>query len=139
MNVDIKKQEINEIENNSVIIFDKGIPGFRELSKFVLAPVEENDLFMILQSVEDADIGLLVINPFQFKEDYEINIPDNVVKELDIKSEKDILLYSVVTLNNDPKKITANLMAPIIINVNNNRGKQLILENSGYKIKEPIL
>ncbi|MCA9748578.1 MAG: flagellar assembly protein FliW, partial [Romboutsia sp.] len=31
-----------------------------------------------------------------------------------------------------------NLKAPIIINIKNNRGKQLILQDDKYKIKEPL-
>ena len=63
---------------------------------------------------------------------------DEFVKELDIKEEKDVLVLCLITLGKTLKDSTANLKAPIIINIKNNRGKQLILQDDKYKIKEPL-
>ena len=63
---------------------------------------------------------------------------DEFIKELDIKDEKDVLVICLITLGKSLKDSTANLKAPIIINIKNNRGKQLILQDDKYKIKEPL-
>ena len=57
---------------------------------------------------------------------------------LGIKDEKDVLVICLITLGKSLKDSTANLKAPIIINIKNNRGKQLILQDDKYKIKEPL-
>ena len=49
------------------------------------------------------------------------------------------MVFNTVTLNSDPKKITTNLKAPIIINISNNLGEQIILDKEKYKIKHPLI
>ena len=81
---------------------------------------------------------MVVMNPFQFIEDYEITLDDAVVKNLNIKDEREVIVFNTVTLANEEKDFTTNLVAPLIINVKNNCGEQIILKNSKYKIKEKI-
>ena len=82
---------------------------------------------------------MVVVSPFDIEEDYEVDIPDSVTKELNIKSHEDVLILTTVTVNSDPKKITTNLRAPIIINLKNNNAEQIILSSEKYKIKHPIM
>lgn len=127
-----------EYSEKDVLTFKKGIPGFKDLNKFVIAGIEGNDVFKLLQSIENPDIALVIVSPFDVMKEYEVELNEEVTKELSIKKPEDVVLYNVVTVNSDVKKITANFMAPIVINITNNYGEQLILEKSNYKIKQPI-
>ena len=120
------------------ILFEKGIPGFEDYKYFNVNAIKDNERFYSIVSKEDNNIGFISISPFKIKEDYEIDLDDEVVKELDIKTEKDVLVLCLITLGKALKDSTANLKAPIIINIKNNRGKQLILQDDKYKIKEPL-
>lgn len=120
------------------ILFEKGIPGFENYRYFNVNIVEGNKKIYNIVSKEDSNIGFISISPFDIKKDYEIDLDDEVVKELDIKTEKDVLVLCLITLGKTLKDSTANLKAPIIINIKNNRGKQLILQDDKYKIKEPL-
>ena len=120
------------------ILFEKGIPGFEDYKYFDLNVIKDNEKFYSIVSKEDDNIGFISISPFDIKKDYEIDLNDEFVKELDIKSEKDVLVLCLITLGKTLKDSTANLKAPIIINIKNNRGKQLILQNDKYKIKESL-
>ena len=120
------------------ILFEKGIPGFEDYKYFNVNIIKDNEKFYSIVSKEDDNIGFISISPFDIKKDYEIDLDDEVVKELDIKSEKDVLVLCLITLGKTLKDSTANLKAPIIINIKNNRGKQLILQDDKYKIKEPL-
>ena len=121
------------------ICFKKGILGFDYCKNFELIDIEENDAFKLLKSKEEQDFQMVVISPFDIEENYEVNIPDSVTKELNIKSHEDVLILTTVTVNSDPKKITTNLRAPIIINLKNNNAEQIILSSEKYKIKHPIM
>ena len=112
------------------ILFEKGIPGFESYNYFNVSAIEGNERFY--------NIGFVSISPFEIKTDYEIDLDDEFVKELDIKEEKDVLVLCLITLGKTLEDSTANLKAPIIINIKNNRGKQLILQDDKYKIKEPL-
>ena len=120
------------------ILFEKGIPGFESYNYFNVNMIEGNERFYNIVSKEDSNIGFVSISPFDIKKDYEIDLDDEFVKELDIKAERDVLVLCLITLGKTLKDSTANLKAPIIINIKNNRGKQLILQDDKYKIKQPL-
>ncbi len=120
------------------ILFEKGIPGFESYKNFTINKVEENEKFYMIISNEDSNIGFISISPFEIKNDYEIDLNDEFIEELNIKNPEDVLVLCLITLGKTLKESTVNLKAPIIINIKNNKGKQLILQDDKYKIKEPL-
>lgn len=121
------------------VFFEQGIPGLEEHKKFEIHPIGENDKFKMITSTENSNVGFVVISPFQLKKDYEIDLNDEIIKELDIDNPKDVLLLNLITLGKTLEKSTVNLKAPIIINIKNNKGKQLILQEEKYSIREPLV
>ncbi|ACT04367.1 flagellar assembly protein FliW [Paenibacillus sp. JDR-2] len=118
--------------------FDNGIPGFEHLQQFVLSEVEGEMPVRLMQSVEDGNITFLIASPFFFYSDYEWDLPDSVVQELKLDDEKDVEVWSVVTLNQDPNKSTINLLAPIVLNKTTKRGKQHIIHDHVYSSRAPL-
>ena len=111
------------------VTFKKGLPGLDEYKDYEIKEIEDGEEFKLLQCNEKKELGLVIISPFQVEKEYEIKITDEIIKNLSITSPEDVLVYSTVTLNSDPKKITANLRAPILINVHTGLAEQLITEN----------
>lgn len=128
-----------EYEEKNVITFNKGIPGFNELKKFILLDLQEYEPFKLLQSLENDEIALIVTSPYEFFKDYEIKLNDETISNLKIDSPEQVMILTTVTLNSDVKKITTNLQGPIIINTSNNIGEQIILDNSKYEVKSPLM
>ncbi|MEW8956204.1 flagellar assembly protein FliW [Clostridium sp.] len=126
-------------EEGEVITFKKGIPGFHKLSKFILFDAKDNPVFKVLHSIEDTNIGFIVINPFDFFNDYEFTIEDKVLRDLGIEKEEEVMVLNTVTLNSDIKNITTNLKAPIIINIKTLLGEQIIIDKEKYKVKHPLI
>lgn len=122
-----------------IITFKKGIMGLENLKKFIIADIKENPVFKILQSLEDEAIGLVIISPFEVKNNYEIELKDNLTENLSISSQKEVMLYNTVTVNSDVNKITVNLKAPIVINMDKKLGEQIIIDKEEYKIKHPLI
>ena len=56
-----------------------------------------------------------------------------------IEKEEDAIVSVILTMPSDPKKITANLKAPLIFNLNNRKGKQIILSNSDFSTRHNIV
>ena len=125
-------------DEDEIIIFEKSIPGFNDVKRFILKEIEGSS-FKLLQSIDDVTVGFVVISPFQVEENYEINLSEEVIKTLEIKEATDVLLYSLVTLNSKVEKITVNLKAPVVINVNNKKAEQFIIDKAKYKIKHPLM
>ena len=65
------------------ILFEKGIPGFESYNYFNVSAIEGNERFYNIVSKEDSNIGFVSISPFEIKTDYEIDLDDEFIKELD--------------------------------------------------------
>lgn len=132
---------------NTKIYFEKGILGFEQCKNFELSDIEDNDFFKILKSKEENDFQMIVMSPLDgigaedidIPSDYEVDVPDNIANDLDIKSHKDVIILTTVTVNSEANKITTNLRAPIIINDKNKKATQIILNTEKFKIKHPIM
>lgn len=121
-----------EIDEKEIVKFEEGIPGFENQKKWVLLADDEIPV-QWLQAIEE-DIVLPIINPFGIKEDYAFEIPQKIVLDLKIEKQEDLWIFSVVTIPEDIKGIRANLQAPIVINIKEKLGKQLILSDQ-YEIR----
>ncbi|MBZ9624585.1 flagellar assembly protein FliW [Clostridium sp. FP2] len=133
-----KYHGVRGYSDEDVIVFKKGLPGFKELKNFIIFPLESNEVFSILHSIEDTEVGLVLVSPFTVLEDYEFKIPDTYINELQILRPEEALVLTTVTLSSNTQNMTTNLKAPIIINIKERLGAQLILDNDKYKIKESL-
>lgn len=127
-----------EVEIDEFLTFEKGIPGFVEEKQFALLPLSEDETFYVLQSVSTPGLAFILSSPFQFFREYDFQLEEAAVEELSLESEKDAAVYAILTVQDPFEKTTANLQAPIIINLKNNKAKQVILHNEQYKTKHPI-
>lgn len=134
-----KYHGILEYNEKDIVTFENGVPGFEELKRFILVPHKENDVFSILHSLEECEVGFIVISPFFIDDKYELNLEESIAEKLKLSSSHNAKIVNTVTLHSDPKKITVNLKAPIIINVENNLAHQVILNNDKYNIKTPLI
>lgn len=124
-----------EVQKDSVISFEQGLPGFGDLHAFALLPVEGNATLNYLQSLEQADICFVVVNPFLIIEEYDIDISEATVAALGIENISDISLFSILTVTEDIRNITANLAAPVVVNAANRKARQEILGDSKYEVR----
>ncbi|TQO58826.1 flagellar assembly protein FliW [Paraclostridium bifermentans] len=120
------------------LTFKKGLPGFEWLLSFELGNLENNEKFKILKSKEE-DISFVTTSPFGIYKDYEINLNDETIKELQIENPEDVLVLNIITLGKTLQESTINLKAPIIINIKNNLGRQYILQTDKYETKHPLI
>lgn len=138
MELNTKYHGCIEYEEKDVIYFEKGIPGFEELKEFIIFPVKDNDVFSVFHSIEKEDMGIIVTSPFNIEKEYEIQLEEEQIANLKLQDEKDTLVLNTVTLNSDINKITANLRAPIVINIKEKIGEQIIINSDKYKVKHPL-
>ena len=128
-----------EIEEEQIIHFPRGMFAFEDQQRFVLIPCEDVELPIAwLQSLDDADLAFVVMSPFVFRPDYEFKISDEVEAELEIKSPSDVTVLVLLVIPEDVNQMTANLLAPIVINILSKRGRQVILDDKQYTTKHVL-
>lgn len=127
-----------EVSQDKLITFKSGLPGFEEETEFVLLDIAEQVMFQLLQSVRTPELAFFVINPYLLFETYSIELNDHAIETLSIKDEKDVAVLTVITLREPFSDSTINLKAPLIINLKNRHGKQYILQNDTYSMREKI-
>lgn len=138
MKIDTKYHGEIEVKSEDVLTFEHGIPGFGEEKQFVLLPLPENEWFHIMQSAVTPELGFVVTDPFLFFKEYDFELDQSSVELLEHPGEKEVQVLSILTIRETLHESTANLQAPIIINLANRKGKQIILTNSDYQTKHLI-
>ena len=128
-----------EVEEEKIVTFSGGIPAFSEETEFVILPYDEESPYYFMQSLKTPELAFILTNPFSFFPDYQIEIDDKSVKELEIVNQDNVALYTIVTIpNGSLRYMTANLLAPIVLNTENMKAKQVIMEKSNYKTKHRL-
>lgn len=139
--IETKYLEELEVEYENILNFPNGILGFEHSTRFVLIDFPDNSLFKFLQDVDNVNVCFILINPWDFFEDYEIDIPDKELDTIDLNPEieNSLEVYSIVTLGNSLNESTANLLAPVIINIKAKIGKQYVLTYTSYSTKHKLI
>ena len=128
-----------EIKEELIINFGEGLPAFEEEKEFVIILNEdEENPFHWLQSVNNPALSFVILNPFEVFHDYDVLLPETTKTKLKIEKEEDVAIYTIVVVPEDMSKMTTNLLGPIIINVKEKIGKQVILEDDKYNTKHFI-
>jgi flagellar assembly factor FliW len=128
-----------DIPENKVITFKEGLPGFPQIHRFAIMDLEALSPFHYLQSLDEPPISLFIINPFLIDPGYEFRLTDSDMEDVKSTNSSELVVYAVATIPEDPSKATLNLMAPIVVNYRDQCGKQVILHQSKYSVKHPLI
>ena len=123
-----------EINEERIIQFPLGIPGFNELKKYVL--LDYKDSIKWLHAADDPDVAFIVTDPFVIFSDYSFSLNDDEEKFLGIGKPEDVVV--LVILNVSDTGLTANLKAPIVFNASNLKAAQILVDDERYSFKVPL-
>ena len=128
-----------EVDESKIIHFQNGIPAFEDEHEFIILPYEDESPYYFMQSLKSPDLAFLLTIPFLFFNDYTFELDEESVNELGIKDPEKVFYYSMVTIpNGSIRYMTANLVAPIVLNSENMQAKQVVLEKSNYTTKHRL-
>ncbi len=127
-----------DVSDDVVIRMTKPVLGFEQYRKYVIVETDDFEPFKWLQSVENAELAFVIVNPSLFFPDYTIEVNPKEIEELEVGDVGEIITYSIVTIPSDYTRMTANLQGPILINSRTRLAKQLVLVNSQHGIKHRL-
>ncbi len=130
-----------DIADDKIITMEKGMIGFPELTHFALIFDEEKKdkafKIMWLQSMDDGNIAFPVTDPIHLVEDYKPSVSEEIIAPLGEMTDDNTYLLSTVTVPKNVEDFSINLKAPIVINMDTNKGAQVITEDD-YPVKYKI-
>lgn len=130
-----------EITEDKIITFPGGIVGFPELRRFTLLHDEEKGVnagIRWLQSLEEPAFAMPVMDPLAVKEDYNPEIDDELLTAIGEVTVDNLLVLVTVRVPSDLTQMSVNLQGPIIINVDNRKACQIIVDVDTYPVRFPI-
>ena len=129
-----------EIAPDKVLDFLVPLLGFEQYRYYILLDHGPDSPFQWLQSIEEPSLAFVITNPNLFQIDYSVTISDEVLEQLDITQEDDVIIMNIVNIpSNNPGLMTANLVGPLIIQVNNRRAAQIILTDTEYDTRTRLI
>lgn len=126
------------ITENDIIHFPEGMLGFSKLNDYILVERADESLFLWLQSVKKAGVAFPLLEPEIFQKNYQVDLLEEDKKILKLKDLKKAKIFAIVTIPSDPTKMTANLKAPIVLNLKEHLAHQVILHDADYPIRKAI-
>lgn len=138
MKITTSRFGVVQFEKENEFLFPEGVLGFENLRPFVFVDDPEDELFIWMQSCEKSHIAFPLLETSLFNSNYEIHLSKNDLEALSLKDSESYESLSVITIPEDPRQMSANLKAPIIINTKKNLGRQCVLPEEHLPICDLI-
>lgn len=130
-----------EITEDKIITFPDGIIGFPGLKRFTLLHDEERGVsagIRWLQSLEEPAFAMPVMDPLIVKPDYNPEVNDELLSGIGELTAENLLVLVTVKVPADLTRMSVNLQGPIVINVDERKACQIILDADTYPVRFPI-
>lgn len=130
-----------EIAEDKIITFQNGIIGFPEMTRFTLLHDEEKGTevgIRWLQSLDETGFAMPVMDPLVVQPDYDPIVEDEILNGIGKLTVDNLLVLVTVSVPSDLTRMSVNLQGPIIINVEERKACQVIVDSDKYPVKYPI-
>ncbi len=139
MKIQTSRFGILDVLDQTLLIFPSGLVGFSALRRFVVLDAAVDSDYQWLQSVEESSLAFVIVDAHLLQQDFRVEIPDEGLMELELTQTDPVTIMAVVTIpSGKPEQATANLRAPLVVNLRTRKGKQLILHESN-PLRYPLL
>lgn len=130
-----------DIEETKIIHFPGGIIGFPDMTDFALIHDSEKKSVCAvrwLQSMQEPNFAMPVVDPLTVVPDYNPEVEDELLKPIHITDPESVLVLVTLTVPKDITKMTINLQAPLVINADEKKACQIIVDTDKYPVRFPI-
>lgn len=124
-----------QVPADTVMDFPDGVIGFPRAQRYIM--IDHKPPFSWLQSVDDPNLAFVVIDGFEFGQQFELKPPIGD-KECDFQADDEYAILLIVTVRPDPKQTTVNLKAPLFVNIRNRKGIQVIFDDPRYSTRHML-
>ncbi|RJQ55741.1 MAG: hypothetical protein C4526_03060 [Nitrospiraceae bacterium] len=114
-----------EAQEDKIINFPEGLVGLPDLKRFIIVDHKDTPLKW-LQSVDDPDMAFIVSPPDVVSIDFSIELDRTVREFIRLENDNDLVVLVIIRVSGGD--VIANSQGPLLVNVRNMRGVQIILD-----------
>ncbi len=132
-----------EFEDASVVVFPVGLPGFEECRRFLALHFKESAPLVYLQCLEREELCFVTLPVQSIEPEYQLHVCDDDLRSVGLEAGRqpaigsEVLGLAVVSIRENG--VTANLLAPVIVNLENRRAVQAVAPESTYSHQHALL
>ena len=126
-----------DVPSHRVLEFPAGLIGFPRHRRYVILDHRPGSPFKWLLSIDDPELAFAVAHPGELVAGYEAPV-EHASKALGVES-PDLALFAIVTIPPDPRLMTINLMAPVVVDVRTRLARQIVLEDARFSTAHRVV
>jgi flagellar assembly factor FliW len=126
-----------DVNDDRIVTFPAGLLGFSSFKRFALLQPDDEGVFFWLQSVDAPELAFVVTDPSLWAPEYEATIRREQMEDLQLAKLEDAQVFVIV--NRYDRTLTANLQGPLVVNVTNQQGIQLVLAEKRWATRHEIV
>jgi flagellar assembly factor FliW len=127
-----------EVETDKLLTFPAGMLGFSGLRRFALLPHRPGTPFYWLVAVDAGDVAFVVVNPETFFESYCPAPSKDQLAPLNLPEDTETNLGMLVVVSFHAGSPTANLRAPLLLDLEQRLGVQAVQMNKSFDTRAPL-
>ena len=141
MKVETSRFGTLDISEEEIVRFPEGLYGFEKETEFTLLPFNPNveSPMEWMQSLKSTHLAFVVTDPYLYLPDYKLKLSEEDKKRVELEGDDPFLTRAIVTIPENYSEMTANLIAPLVINKDKGVAKQFVLTNMDYDTRHYLL
>jgi len=130
-------------EMGAAIEFPQGLPGFESRRRFVAIEFADTAPLVFLQSTEEPGLCFITLPVLVVDPDYRLEMPAEDLEMAGLAPDRkprlgeDVICLAVLSLRETGP--TANLLAPVVVNLHNRKAVQSVSTVTGYSHQHAIV
>ena len=126
-----------DVAREQILEFPSGLIGFPRGRRYVILEHRPGSPFKWLLSIDDPELAFAVADPSELVAGYQPPL-EPAAKLLGVVP-ADVALFVIVTIPRDPKNMTVNLMAPVVVDTQTRKARQMVIEDQGLSPCHPVV
>jgi flagellar assembly factor FliW len=127
-----------QLDDRLIFTFEQPLLGLEDYHRYGLVQEDKSLPFAYLQALEEPRICLLLGDPFAFYPDYEFELSEENREALGNPAPDATSVWTTVSVRDDLMTATTNLLAPILLNMDAQKGCQIVLHNNKFETRMPL-
>lgn len=125
------------VDESELIDFPRGLIGFEQLRRFVILEGPEGTPLKWLQSQEEPTVAFVIADPRTFAPAYVAKVNADDLSPIELTGTDTTAVAVILSVPGDLSAATANLMGPLVFNVNKRLGAQVVVEDE-QPVRHPV-